>query len=201
MPVWCQAITWANADPVHRCIFVALGGDELTHWSLVMLTDLNHHWFNYCIIVCLVTSHHLNLIWLIPNWTLGSGYGFTNSGGRFNIMILSYQYNDSHYKDKTGFILKQGPGGWFNIKMSSCQYMKSHCGDKTVVRSSYLHNGISYTGKMTFLYWIRAQVTRINQVTNTYMYTSWPPSLNELTHWGRDKMAAVFQTTFSTVFS
>ena len=32
----------------------------------------------------------------------------------------------------------------FNIKMSSYQYRKSHCGDKTVIRSSYLHNGISY---------------------------------------------------------
>ena len=40
--------------------------------------------------------------------------------------------------------------------MSSYQYSKSHCGDKTVVRSSYLHNGISYTGKMSSLYWIRA---------------------------------------------
>ena len=49
-------------------------------------------------------------------------------------------------------------GPWFNIKMSSYQYRKSHCGDKTVVRSSYLHNGISYTGKMSSLYWIRAQV-------------------------------------------
>ena len=36
-------------------------------------------------------------------------------------------------------------GPWFNIKMTSYQYRKSHCGDKTVVRSSYLHNGISYT--------------------------------------------------------
>ena len=45
------------------------------------------------------------------------------------------------------------PGPWFNIKMSSYQYRKSHCGDKTVVRSSYLHNGISYTGKMASLYW------------------------------------------------
>ena len=44
----------------------------------------------------------------------------------------------------------------FNIKMPSYQYRKSHCGDKTVVRSSYLHNWISYTGKMTSLYWIRA---------------------------------------------
>ena len=49
------------------------------------------------------------------------------------------------------------PGPWFNIKMSSYQYRKSHCGDKTVVRSSYLHNGISYTGKTSSLYWIRAQ--------------------------------------------
>ena len=48
-------------------------------------------------------------------------------------------------------------GARFNIKMSSYQYRKSHCGDKTVVRSSYLHSGISYTGKMTSWYWIRAQ--------------------------------------------
>ena len=46
------------------------------------------------------------------------------------------------------------PGPWFNIKMSSYQYRKSHCGDKTVVSSSYLHNGISYTGKMSSLYGI-----------------------------------------------
>ena len=30
---------------------------------------------------------------------------------------------------------------------------KSHCGDKTVAISSYLNNGISYTGKMASLYW------------------------------------------------
>ena len=48
------------------------------------------------------------------------------------------------------------PGARFNIKMLSYQYRKSYCGDKTVVRSSYLHNGISYTGKMSSLYWIGA---------------------------------------------
>ena len=56
--------------------------------------------------------------------------------------------------NKTLLVLKSEP--WFNINMSSYQYRKSHCGDKTVVRLSYLHNGISYTGKMTSLYWIRA---------------------------------------------
>ena len=54
------------------------------------------------------------------------------------------------------YVFRSGP--WFNIKMSSYQYRKSHCGDKTVVRSSYLHNGISYTGKTTTFYWIGAQV-------------------------------------------
>ena len=46
----------------------------------------------------------------------------------------------------------QTSGPRFNIKMSSYQYRKFHCGDKTVVRSSYLHNGISYAGKMSSLY-------------------------------------------------
>ena len=41
--------------------------------------------------------------------------------------------------------------------MPSYQYRKSHGGDKTILRPSYLHNGISYTGK-TSLYWIGAQV-------------------------------------------
>ena len=35
-------------------------------------------------------------------------------------------------------------GPWFDIKMFSYQYNKSHCGDNTVIKSSYLHNGISY---------------------------------------------------------
>ena len=40
--------------------------------------------------------------------------------------------------------------------MSSYQYRKSHCGDKTILRSSHLHHGISYTGKITHLYLIGA---------------------------------------------
>ena len=55
-------------------------------------------------------------------------------------------------------------GAWFNIKMSSYQYRKSHCGDKAVVRSSYLHNGISYTGKMTFFILNQDQDRHINGV-------------------------------------
>ena len=55
----------------------------------------------------------------------------------------------------------ENTGPWFNIKMWSYQYRKSHCGDKTVERSSYLHNGISYTGKTASLYWIGAQIPTV----------------------------------------
>ena len=34
----------------------------------------------------------------------------------------------------------------------------------TVVRSSYLHNGISYTRKMSFSYWIRAQMLALYEI-------------------------------------
>ena len=36
------------------------------------------------------------------------------------------------------------------------------CGDKTILRPSYLHNGISYTGKMSSLYWIEAQAVLVD---------------------------------------
>ena len=53
-------------------------------------------------------------------------------------------------------------GPWFNIKMSSYQYRKPRCGDKMILWPSYLHNGVSYTGKMTSLYWVRTLVISIN---------------------------------------
>ena len=66
------------------------------------------------------------------------------------------------------------PGPRFNIKMSSYQYRKSHCGDKTILRPSYLHNGISYTGKMTSWYWVRALVV-IGDDEGKLQHPQWPP--------------------------
>ena len=56
--------------------------------------------------------------------------------------------------------------------MTSYPYRKSHYGDKTVVRSSYLHNGISYTGKMTSLYWIRALISS-DMMMHHCLYCQW----------------------------
>ena len=89
-----------------------------------------------------------------------------------DIMTLKHWHITAGHLWKT---IHQLPGPWFNIKMSSYQYRKSHCGDKTVVRSSYLHNGISYTGKIP-LYWIRAQAINAELwcffVSWTYYWTN-----------------------------
>ena len=45
------------------------------------------------------------------------------------------------------------PGPWFNINMASYLFKIFHCGNKMVVRSSYLHSEISYTGNKSPLYW------------------------------------------------
>ena len=57
--------------------------------------------------------------------------------------------------------------------MSSYQCRKSHCGDKTVARWSYLHNGNSYTGKMSYLYWIGAQIIPSVDYVVHYQKLSW----------------------------
>ena len=52
------------------------------------------------------------------------------------------------------------PGLWFSIKCHLTN-IGNHIVEIRgwVVRSSYLHNGISYTGKMSSLYWIRAMIS------------------------------------------
>ena len=106
-------------------------------------------------------------------------------------LLMTLQYEKPTHKQSWYWLSHTTPasasGDWFNIKMSSYQYRKSHCGDKTVIRSSYLHNGNSYTGKTTSLYWIRTQKGWENIVSSTL--------------WGLDQMAAIFWMTYSKAFS
>ena len=103
-------------------------------------------------------NHYLIQDWLIVNWTL-----------------VFHTLENLFSKCRLQSIWRPGP--WFNIKMTSCQYRKSHCGDKTILRPSYLHNGISYTGKMTSLYWIRSYWFCFNELTSP-----WHPQRRTSTH-------------------
>ena len=54
--------------------------------------------------------------------------------------------------------LSRDSGAQSNIKMLSYQYKESHYKDEMVIRPLYFHNGNSYTGKMTCLYWVDPQL-------------------------------------------
>ena len=110
------------------------------------------------------TSHYLNQCWLIINedhWQVAEG-NFTETVLDITHKVLR---NDIFQVVNTKYHAGWCPGPQFNIKMTSYQYRKIHCGDKTVVRSSYLYNGISYTGKMISLYWIRALVPGVTMAS------------------------------------
>ena len=74
---------------------------------------------------------------------------------------------------------------WFNIKVASYQYRKSHCGDNIM---TYLLNRISYTGKVTSLYWVRAlEYCYIfsSPFSSGYGLSQWDKTLvsNASSHW------------------
>ena len=107
-------------------------------------------------------------------WTKADLFSIGHLGTNFSgirIKIQNFSFMKMHLKMPSVKWRPFCPGGdeltlkhsgpRFNMKMTSYQYRKSHCGDKTILRPSYLHNGISYTGKMTSLYWISPQVAEI----------------------------------------
>ena len=101
------------------------------------------------------TLHSLTrqLLWYLRNHVAGGESG--NRLTSFCWRASSFTVHIKNHAHSSHVVLVPGP--WFNINMSSYQYRKFHCGVKTVVRSSYLLNGISYTSKTTSIYWIKDQ--------------------------------------------
>ena len=82
--------------------------------------------------------------------------------------------------ESTGYWWIHVTGPWFNIKISY-QYRISHCGDKTILWPSYLHNGISCTGKMTSLHYTDVIMTTMaSQITSLMIVYS-------IVYWGADQ--------------
>ena len=145
-----------------KCIF-----RRLSTW---LVTPVHSQW-SYS---SLALSHRFAFCIIIHHWD-GTGISFgIYPYGKHRPFILDIPYYGCWW-----------PGGRINIKMSSEQYRKSHCGDKTILRLSYLHNGISYTDKMTFLYWIKAlatQGTLMDYVKVSLMHPSSQPKVFVLWH-------------------
>ena len=70
------------------------------------------------------------------------------------------------------------------------QHWKSLCGDKTISWSSYLHNGICYTGKTTSSYWIRPR----ELIFSPFLCTGPEPVVEGITYYPNFE-----QTVFSLI--
>ena len=88
-----------------------------------------------------------------------------------NILLVQPPHHNQRHQHNIHRKTRWQPEGSFNIEMSSYQYRNSHCGEKTILWPSYLHNGNSYTGKMTSLYWIRALEIIAKEEEINYVYT------------------------------
>ena len=97
--------------------------------------SIRKHAFHVMLLNSLLRS---DAIWRHGNWSI------------LDQVMACCRAAPSHYLNQCWFITERS-GPWFNIRTSSYQYRESHCGDKTILRPSYLHNGIFYTGKITSL--------------------------------------------------
>ena len=86
-------------------------------------------------------------------WYVFFNYKFIHSLSHTNAKMLTWWYCWLHSEWKSSSRL-------FNLTILSYQYRNSSYKDKTVWRPSYLYNGIpTFTGKKTSLYWVRALYT------------------------------------------
>ena len=90
-----------------------------------------------------ISTYHNRFCWLAR--LIDANFSIFADSGQ---LLATGAPGQTEYLEKCSIKGLEPSGPWLNLNMSSYQYRKSHCGDKTVVRPSYLHNGISYTGKM-----------------------------------------------------
>ena len=175
---------------LHKCV------DECSNWVVLWTTT---RWMLYYIeIPCPTDNEYIPLFNEVSYKC--SVYSLYISEVLFPDSTILLLISGSTLACKVIIRCNKHSGGWFNKKMPSYQYRKSHCGDKTILRPSYLHNGISYTGKMTSLYWIRAQfVIRFSRLFRTASVaanlgwsTGWSPWTSAMTVllWFRVKRSA-----------
>ena len=137
------------------------------HWSLFLRVQLTifQHWFRWWLGAQQATSHYLNQWW--PSST--KNICVTRPQWVNSILFLNTAHNTSTKRGKChhcnclyitevteNWSKSFNSRGWFNIKIQSYQDLKLHCENNVSLQLSYLNNGISFTSKMTYSYWIRA---------------------------------------------
>ena len=130
---------------------------NLLFWQLSTLIKSswkNIHWNLYIYLQKLLEA----ICWYKTGWsgTWKALHKFTNIESIKWSVGNSTSINPVTWQPLLGWLF------WYLIQYKALiiPYRKSLCGDKVTTRASYLHNGISCTGKITFLYWIIPKVSR-----------------------------------------
>ena len=151
--IWSRQNIFINDMPIHKCIAFALA---FSYYDVAKvrccLTISKIDWCDSILTGQNNVEYWNDLLQLMLMWVSWRNLSSLDQSATSS----SLKYMTDKQAPTGGVRFIAGTGPWFNIKMSSYQYRKSYCGDKTILRPSYLHNGISYTGKTTSLYWIGA---------------------------------------------
>ena len=124
---------------------------HLFHWRWpCSATDRKRPWLKtfptpHGTIDRILTRHYDRVIFI-------SGFGMPDLG----VLHYIWRVLQVNFRDVAFPWRNSTPGDWFNINMPFYHYRKSHCVYRTFLWLSYLHSGISYTGKTTSLYSLRA---------------------------------------------
>ena len=166
---WVSHLTWQNMSKISRC-HITITQITKTSRSLGLATWVFSRFEKMKfkkgkirqvlhLISVSILSTHLSMQPGRPSlsrWRRNRTFLACLHDDRRQMYISLYPWS---YWCKYAFVamdLKSGP--WFKIKIPSYQYRKSHCGGKTILRPFYLDSGISYTGKMASLYWLKAEI-------------------------------------------
>ena len=117
----------------------------------------------YQLLIIYRRTSPLHSTWIERNFYRIPAHVLSISRGYFlapiQYKMTSYQYRKSHCGYMTILRPSYLNNGISYTDKISYQYGKSQSVDKTILRPCYLHYGISYTGKIAYLYWIRAQAS------------------------------------------
>ena len=150
----------------------------------VMVSLLTH--------ICVTLPQLVNQYWIIVNWTSKNKY-------QWNFNIKNPHISSAKCLPcctKAHFINHY----FFNHKFNfdwNCE--NSYCCISITIATIFEHASTA-VGSCTKLFGDRHIVVWIKAKQNFHRTVKWISGLNVLTHWGRDKMVAILQTTFSNHF-
>ena len=195
----------------------------------ICINELGQHWFRWWLVACSAPSHYLNRCWLIANWPPGRNSYWKEMNLKLSSANVAAILSTGRWVDRHVLtIVPANHRGWIEFRLcdedTADNPASQACLDRHLLslvggwgsRFSILPEMHFVTVRLQLpediqcekcvlqwkynagkFYW--EHFPDIFLSSKSLKYAVGKDSIN-LTHWGRDKMAAIFQTTFSNAF-